>query len=80
MAWCPITSLDQADAAYEWQMGQYGNEGNRKKNSFQKQLSTDLASSYASYLNKLNLKNGNTTLSLTKSKMVNILKAHMLNI
>ena len=35
MAWCPITSLDQADAAYEWQMGQYGNEGNRKKNSFQ---------------------------------------------
>lgn len=68
MAWCPITSLDQADAAHEWQMGQYGNEGNRKKNSFQKQLSTDLASSYASYLNKLNLKNGNTTLSLTKSK------------
>lgn len=68
MAWCPITSLDQADAAYEWQMGQYGNEGNRKTNSFQKQLSTDLASSYASYLNQLKLKDGNTTLSLSKSK------------
>ena len=68
MAWCPITSLDQADAAYEWQMGQYGNEGNRKTNSFQKQLSTNLASSYASYLNQLNLKDGNTTLSLSKSK------------
>lgn len=23
MAWCPITSLDEADEAYEWNMGQY---------------------------------------------------------
>jgi hypothetical protein len=23
MAWCPITSLDYANEAYEWNMGQY---------------------------------------------------------
>lgn len=23
MCWCPITNLDTADAAYEWNMGQY---------------------------------------------------------
>lgn len=68
MAWCPITSLDQADAAYEWNMGQYSNSGKRKDNTFTGQLSTDLAASYGKYLNKLNLKDGNKQLTLKKSK------------
>ena len=58
MCWCPITNLDTADAAYEWNMGQY----TRSNSSFTGQLSSDLASEYANYINELGLKdpNGNT--------------------
>ncbi|MCG7337757.1 esterase [Staphylococcus sp. ACRSN] len=68
MAWCPITSLDQSDAAYEWNMGQFSNSGKRKNNTFTGQLSNDLAASYGKYLNKLNLKDGNKKLALKQSK------------
>nr|WP_295000448.1 subtype A tannase [uncultured Methanobrevibacter sp.] len=65
MCWCPITSLDTADAAYEWNMGQYI----RSNSSFTGQLSKDLAEEYATYINELGLKdpNGNK-LELKKSE------------
>ncbi|PTU85654.1 esterase [Staphylococcus pasteuri] len=68
MSWCPITNLDEADAAYEWQMGQYTNSNSRKNKTFQKALSNDLAQSYGSYINKLNLTTNGQKLSLNKSK------------
>jgi len=65
MCWCPITNLDTADAAYEWNMGQYV----RSNNTFAGELSNDLASEYADYINELGLKdpNGNT-LTLEESQ------------
>lgn len=58
MCWCPITNLDTADEAYEWNMGQYA----RSNGTFTCELSNDLASEYATYINALGLKdpNGNT--------------------
>jgi hypothetical protein len=69
MCWCPITSLDYADEAYEWNMGQYSSSGTRANNTWTSAFSDDLATSYASYLNSLNLtdKNG-TVLTLEKSQ------------
>ena len=52
MCWCPITNLDTADEAYEWNMGQYA----RDNNTFTGELSDDLAGDYATYINNLNLK------------------------
>jgi hypothetical protein len=61
MAWCPITSLDYADEAYEWNMGQYVSTGTRADTTWTSALSKDLATAYAEYINKLGLKekNGN---------------------
>ena len=58
MCWCPITSLDWADEAYEWNMGQYA----RSNETFENELSSDMAAEYAAYINELGLKdpNGNT--------------------
>ena len=58
MCWCPITNLDTADEAYEWNMGQYA----RSNGTFAASLSEDLAGEYAAYINDLHLKdpNGNT--------------------
>ncbi|MBE6498116.1 MAG: esterase [Methanobrevibacter sp.] len=58
MCWCPITNLDTADEAYEWNMGQYA----RSNSSFTGELSRDMAKEYATYINNLGLKdpNGNT--------------------
>ena len=58
MCWCPITNLDTADEAYEWNMGQYM----REESTFSGALSDDLAAEYATYINELGLKdpNGNT--------------------
>ena len=67
MCWCPITSLDEADAAYEWNMGQFSTSGVRASGTFGAELSKDLASSFASYINALKLKNGDTTLTLIES-------------
>jgi hypothetical protein len=67
MCWCPITSLDEADEAYEWNMGQFSSSDTRADTSFGSALSEDLASAYADYINALKLKNGDTVLSLTKS-------------
>lgn len=55
MCWCPITCLDAADAAYEWNMGQFVKSGTRTEGSFTGALSGDLAISYAGYINNLGL-------------------------
>lgn len=67
MCWCPITSLDNADEAYEWNMGQFASSDARAETSFGSALSKDLAAAYADYINKLGLKNGSTELTLEKS-------------
>ena len=67
MCWCPITSLDEADEAYEWNMGQFASTGARADTSFASQLSKDLATSYADYINALKLKADGKTLTLEKS-------------
>ena len=66
--WCPITNLDTADMAYEWNMGQYVSTNTRASGTFTKQLSTDLSNQYVSYINSIGLKdeNGNV-LSLSTS-------------
>lgn len=68
MAWCPITSLDYADEAYEWNMGQYVTAGTRADDTWTSALSDDLAEAYASYLNDLGLEDENgTVLTLEQS-------------
>ena len=67
MAWCPITSLDYANEAYEWNMGQYTTSNTRASNTWTSALSKDLAEAYASYINALKLKDGDTTLKLSET-------------
>jgi hypothetical protein len=59
MAWCPITSLDYADGAYEWNMGQYSTSGTRADGTFTSALSKDLATAYAEYINALGIQDEN---------------------
>ena len=54
--WCPITNLDIADAAYEWNMGQYYSENTRAEGTFTKSLSNDLKDKYVEYVNNIKLK------------------------
>lgn len=69
MAWCPITSLDYADEAYEWNMGQYVSTGTRASTTWTSALSKDLATAYGDYINQLGLKDKNgQVLSLEKSE------------
>lgn len=56
MDWCPITSLDIADEAYEWNMGQYFDTDSRSNDKFTSELSDDLAIEFAKFINKLELK------------------------
>lgn len=56
MCWCPITSLDSADEAYEWTMGQYSSRGVRGNGTWTGALSDDLASAYAQHINELDLR------------------------
>ncbi|MEE1273198.1 MAG: subtype A tannase [Olegusella sp.] len=55
MCWCPITSLDAADEAYEWMMGQFASSGTRAEGTWTRALSADLATAYADYINGLGL-------------------------
>lgn len=69
MAWCPITSLDYADEAYEWNMGQYSTAGTRADGTWTAALSNDLATAYAHYINQLGLTDENSTaLTLAETK------------
>lgn len=56
MCWCPITSLDYADEAYEWNLGQYASDGTRADGTFTAALSDDMSVKYAEYINQLGLK------------------------
>lgn len=69
MCWCPITCLDHADEAYEWNMGQFSSSGTRKDGTFTAALSDDMAESYATYINNLGLTDSKgSALTLEKSK------------
>ena len=64
MAWCPITNLDTANEAYEWNMGSTRSGLTDQEQS----ISTGLATAYAKYINKLKLKDDDgKTLSLKTS-------------
>jgi hypothetical protein len=68
MAWCPITSLDYADEAYEWNLGQYVSTGTRADTTWTSALSKDLAAAFAEYINRLGIQDKNgKTLVLEKS-------------
>ncbi|MCL3776574.1 MULTISPECIES: subtype A tannase [unclassified Actinomyces] len=51
MCWCPITSLNEANAAYEWNMGQFASDGTRAEGTWTEAYSKDLAAAYASWVN-----------------------------
>lgn len=56
MCWCPITSLDYADEAYEWMMGQYDDsDSTRSDGTWTSALSEDMSQSFAEYINSLSL-------------------------
>lgn len=65
MCWCPITNLDYANEAYEWNMGVTRTD---LEEDMQK-LSDDMAEVFAQYINELGLKdeNGNI-LTLSESE------------
>lgn len=51
MDWCPITSLDSADEAYEWNMG----NTRSGLSSDEQTISDDLTAAYADYINSIEL-------------------------
>ena len=59
MCWCPITTLDSANAAYEWNMGQFASSGTRAEGTWTKAYSQDLAAAFPTYLNALGLTDSN---------------------
>ncbi|GAA2712159.1 subtype A tannase [Actinoplanes palleronii] len=68
MCWCPITSLDYANASYEWNIGQFADTDTRAAGTWTQSYSTELAKAFAAHQNKLALKDASgTTLSLDKS-------------
>lgn len=67
MCWCPITSLDYADAAYEWNLGQFADTGTRAAGTWTAAYSADLAAAYADHINSLGLKSSGKTLKLSQS-------------
>ena len=52
MCWCPITNLDYADEAYEWNMGITRTD----LNDDMQELSDNMAKAFAEYINELGLK------------------------
>lgn len=55
MCWCPITSLNEANAAYEWNMGQFASSGTRATGTWTEACSKDLAAAYAQWVNSAGL-------------------------
>ena len=65
MCWCPITNLDYADEAYEWNMGVTRTDLDEET----QQLSDRMAEAFALYLNELGLKDeAGNVLSLEESE------------
>lgn len=69
MCWCPVTTLDVADQAYEWNMGQYSREGTRADHLWTSLLSKDMSLAFAEHINRLGLVNADgAPLTLTESE------------
>ena len=67
--WNPNTCLGQADAAYEWMMGQYADDGTRAEGTWTQALSQKLAERYAQFVNDAGLTGSDgEKLSLRSSK------------
>ena len=61
MCWCPITNLDYANEAYEWNLGHTRTDLDDETRSISKELSKE----FVTHLNQLGLKDSNgTTLTL----------------
>ena len=54
-AWCPVTSLDSADEAYEWMMGNTRTDLSEEEQT----ISEELTTAYAAYINQLGLTDEN---------------------
>lgn len=54
-SWCPSTSFDVADAAYEWSAGQYADGDTRASGTWTHALSSDLATAYGTWVNSMDL-------------------------
>lgn len=67
MCWCPITNLDQADEAYEWNMGLTRSS----LSSTDQSISKALAAEFATYINAIGLKNPSTKTALSLSSTSN---------
>ena len=68
MAWCPITSLNVGNAAYEWNMGQFVSSGTRAEGTWTAAYSKDLAAAFAETVNGLGLTDSKgTALKLERS-------------
>ena len=57
--WCPITNLEAANMAYEWNIGRYFTTNTRELGTFTRKLSDYLALNYINYINDLKLKDEN---------------------
>lgn len=66
--WCPITSLDLANEAYEWMMGQFASTGTRAEGTWTAEFSKDLSQAFVEYTNSVGLVDGNgANLTLSES-------------
>lgn len=54
-AWCPVTSLDSADEAYEWMMGNTRTDLSKEEQT----ISDELTTAYVAYINQLGLTDEN---------------------
>ncbi len=63
MCWCPITNLDQANGAYEWNMGQ----SRSGLSDTDLNISKALAAKFAEYINAIGFKHPTTGETLTLS-------------
>lgn len=65
MCWCPITELDYADEAYEWNLGSTRTDLTEQEQT----LSNGMAEAFAQYINDLGLKDSSgNVLTLTESE------------
>ena len=65
MCWCPITELDYADEAYEWNLGNTRTDLTEQEQT----LSNGMAEAFATYINELGLKDSSgNELTLTESE------------
>lgn len=68
MCWCPITSLDEANAAYQWNMGQFASSDTRADGTWTAEYSKNLAEAFPDFVNGLGLKDSDgQALSLSES-------------